>query len=265
MDEEIHEVEDGTEEKRPVEANVIINQDGADRQAPGPPKRADFEVTEDETEEHEQEEVTEKDVAVLHVITDLFGKFQNQLEKDWERLRQKLQDDIRKDMEQLKTQQKAEAAQLKDQQEARMNRIETRMERDRKPTVSLLETPVTTRKGRDPGPLTSTPKMASDETVKTPATNKSGTRWGSFGNESRMPNPRMQTYDGTTPWIEFETYLDEYSQLFDMTDQEKARILCLNLRGAAQSVLVGLTSEKRQSYQHVSTALKQYFCPVEKV
>ena len=82
---------------------------------------------------------------------------------------------------------------------------------------------------------------------------------------ARMPMGRLDTYDGTTPWLEYQTYFEEYSDFCGWSDPEKARYLCLQLRGGAQSVLVGLEQSERRDYDQVVHALRQHFCPAEKV
>ena len=76
---------------------------------------------------------------------------------------------------------------------------------------------------------------------------------------------KLTTYDGTTPWLEYEVYLDDYADFQGWSITEKARHLGLSLRGAAQGVLLGLKAESRKSYPSVKGALEQYFCPAEKV
>ena len=76
---------------------------------------------------------------------------------------------------------------------------------------------------------------------------------------------KLTTYDGTTPWLEYEVYLDDYADFKGWSITEKARHLGLSLRGAAQGVLLGLKAESRKSYPSVKGALEQYFCPAEKV
>ena len=80
----------------------------------------------------------------------------------------------------------------------------------------------------------------------------------------RVPMARMMTYDGKDSWLEYEAHFMEYCGLYDWTPTEKARYLCLHLRGAAQTILLGLTSEEKTSYEKVVDSLKRYFCPDEK-
>lgn len=79
------------------------------------------------------------------------------------------------------------------------------------------------------------------------------------------PVSRMMTYDGSTPWLEYEAHLDEFSKFFQWTDERKAQYLCLSLRGTAQGILLSLHPDQRSNYEAVTAALKQYFCPAEKV
>ena len=85
------------------------------------------------------------------------------------------------------------------------------------------------------------------------------------GPTASLPMGRLDTYDGTTPWLEYQTYFEEYADYCRWTDPDKARFLCLQLRGGAQSVLVGLGQEERRDYEKVVHALRQHFCPAEKV
>ena len=55
---------------------------------------------------------------------------------------------------------------------------------------------------------------------------------------------RMMTYDGTGSWLEYEAHFEEYCGLYGWDDTRKARYLLLHIRGAAQTVLVGLTVEQ---------------------
>ena len=79
------------------------------------------------------------------------------------------------------------------------------------------------------------------------------------------PVARMMTFDGSTPWLEYEAYLDEYARALHWTDVKKAQILCLSLRGAAQGILLSLQPQQREDYTEVTSALRQHFCPAEKV
>ena len=79
------------------------------------------------------------------------------------------------------------------------------------------------------------------------------------------PVARLMTFDGTTSWLEYEAHLEEYAASYKWSENRKAQVLCMSLRGAAQGVLLSLSSLQRQSYQAVTDALRQNFCPAEKV
>jgi hypothetical protein len=81
----------------------------------------------------------------------------------------------------------------------------------------------------------------------------------------RQPLGKLDTYDGTAPWLEYQTYFEEYADFCRWSGPEKARYLCLQLRGGAQSILVGLDTAERRDYDRVVNALRQHFCPAEKV
>ena len=75
----------------------------------------------------------------------------------------------------------------------------------------------------------------------------------------------MLTFDGTTSWLEYETYVDEYARALRWSDRKKAQYLCLSLRGSALGILLSLQPEQREDYKEVKSALRQHFCPAEKV
>lgn len=79
------------------------------------------------------------------------------------------------------------------------------------------------------------------------------------------PVTKLMTYDGTASWLEYEAYLEEYASALNWTKERKAQYLCLSLRGAAQSILLSLQPEQRRDYDAVKSALRQQFCPAEKV
>ena len=76
---------------------------------------------------------------------------------------------------------------------------------------------------------------------------------------------RLMTFDGTDSWPEYEAHLDEYAKFHQWTDQQKARHLCVSLRGNARSILLELDSKQREDYTAILGALKRHFCPAEKV
>ena len=106
--------------------------------------------------------------------------------------------------------------------------------------------------------------------LTTPTTSRSQPEETRSGD--RRPGPsdrsmlgRLDTYDGTTPWLEYQTYFEEYSDFCGWDSVDRARYLCLQLRGGAQSVLIGLEPADRKDYEKVVYALRQHFCPAEKV
>ena len=73
------------------------------------------------------------------------------------------------------------------------------------------------------------------------------------------------TFDGSDPWPEYEAHLEEYAKYYQWTDQQKAMNLSVSLRGNARSILLDLPAEDRQDYRTLAGALKQHFCPAEKI
>ena len=61
------------------------------------------------------------------------------------------------------------------------------------------------------------------------------------------PVSRLMTYDGSTPWLEYEAHLEEYAGTFGWTEEKKAQYLCLSLRGVAQGALLGLSPEEQRN------------------
>ena len=84
---------------------------------------------------------------------------------------------------------------------------------------------------------------------------------------NKLPKPvaQMMTYDGTTSWLEYETYIEEYGNAVGWSSEKKAQYLCLSLRGNALGVLMSINPEDRKNFQAVKRTLKQHFCPEEKV
>ena len=76
---------------------------------------------------------------------------------------------------------------------------------------------------------------------------------------------RLMTFDGSDPWPEYEAHLEEYAKYYQWTDQQKAMNLSVSLRGNARSILLDLPAEDRQDYRTLAGALKQHFCPAEKI
>lgn len=103
--------------------------------------------------------------------------------------------------------------------------------------------------------------LAQSQTAAAPSTN-SATKPDGF---KATPIARLMTYDGSTPWLEYEAHLEEYATAFGWSKEKKAQFLCLSLRGTAQGTLVGLSAEQRRDYKAVTDALRQNFCPAEKI
>ena len=83
--------------------------------------------------------------------------------------------------------------------------------------------------------------------------------------DNNSTRAKMMTFDGTTPWLEYEAYLEEYGKALRWTDARKAQNLCLSLRGSALGILLSLQPEQREDFAEVKSALRQHFCPAEKV
>ena len=76
---------------------------------------------------------------------------------------------------------------------------------------------------------------------------------------------KLMTFDGSKPWLEYQAHLEEYAAAFGWDPDQKAQMLCVSLRGAAQGILLGLSESDRRDYEKVIEALRQNFCPAEKI
>ena len=76
---------------------------------------------------------------------------------------------------------------------------------------------------------------------------------------------KLMTFDGSQPWLEYQAHLEEYAAAFGWDPDQKAQMLCVSLRGAAQGILLGLSESDRRDYGKVIEALRQNFCPAEKI
>ena len=91
-----------------------------------------------------------------------------------------------------------------------------------------------------------------------------GTRKDEPSRGKRLPT-KLANYDGTTSWVDYESYYNEYAEAAEWDDEDKATYLRLSLSGVALSVFSGIVPSQRGNYQEVLTMMQQHFCPKEKV
>ena len=81
------------------------------------------------------------------------------------------------------------------------------------------------------------------------------------------PSPpiKVEMYDDTTDWSEYQVYFDQMSELFGRDEERLAMMLGICLKGEARVVFASLEKAQRRSYHALTQALTQSFAPKELV
>ena len=81
----------------------------------------------------------------------------------------------------------------------------------------------------------------------------------------RPVSPKPQTYDGTEDWQVYLVYFEQLAELNGWDRPTMAMVLGLCLKGAARTVLTGLSLAERRDYRALKNALTQNFNPPQKL
>ena len=76
---------------------------------------------------------------------------------------------------------------------------------------------------------------------------------------------RPEHFDGTEDWHDYVVYFEQLAELNGWDRPTMAIMLGLGLRGAARTVLAGLSLPERRDYRVLKAALTQNFSPPQKV
>ena len=76
---------------------------------------------------------------------------------------------------------------------------------------------------------------------------------------------RPEFFDGSEDWQDYVVYFEQLAELNGWDRPTMAIMLGLNLRGAARTVLAGLSLPERRDYRVLKAALTQNFSPPQKV
>jgi predicted aspartyl protease len=72
----------------------------------------------------------------------------------------------------------------------------------------------------------------------------------------------LQTYDGTSSWLDYKYHFDACSRINQWSENEKRLYLAVALRGQAQGILGDLSIDKQQNYKSLVKALEERFAPL---
>ena len=81
----------------------------------------------------------------------------------------------------------------------------------------------------------------------------------------RPVSPKPEAYDGTEDWQDYLVYFEQLAELNGWDRPTMAIVLGLCLKGAARTVLTGLSLAERRNYRALKDALTQNFNPPQKL